>query len=363
MTKYKNILLVTDSLGAGGAQNQLTLLAVGLQSRGYRVIVFTYFSHDFFKYRLSEAHVRHIYIRKKSNSGVEVVSALRSAIKREKIEAVISYLDTPNFYAAIASRGLSRLIFIASHRSMTILSKLGVMEKWRKRWVNRVADQIVCNSYHENLTWASVTTEPNKITTIYNGIDASEILRKRDYTFRGKILLVGKLRPMKNVDVVMRMLDKYPNISYTFDWYGGTHFETSRQRAYAQQIMTRSESLVFRGKWNWKGETPQIKSIYNEYDLLLHPSLVEGLPNVICEAMLAGLPVIASNILDHPRLLGDDTDLLHDPNDHDELYEKISALLDLTDDAREEIGNKLRITATDKLSIDRMIDEYEQLIN
>ena len=45
---------------------------------------------------------------------------------------------------------------------------------------------------------------------------------------------------------------------------------------------------------------------YKDADALIAVSLYEGLPVVICEAMLSGCFVIASDVCDHPRLIGEE---------------------------------------------------------
>jgi len=40
-----------------------------------------------------------------------------------------------------------------------------------------------------------------------------------------------------------------------------------------------------------------------EHDAFVHPSFYEGMPNVVCEALAAGLPVLVSDVCDHPLLV------------------------------------------------------------
>ena len=50
-------------------------------------------------------------------------------------------------------------------------------------------------------------------------------------------------------------------------------------------------------------EKKDVSSYYKSYDYLIHPSIYEGLPNVICEALLDGMPVLASNVCDNGLLV------------------------------------------------------------
>ena len=55
---------------------------------------------------------------------------------------------------------------------------------------------------------------------------------------------------------------------------------------------------------HFKGEVQDICRIYHSADALVSVSFYEGLPNVICEAMMCGTLVLASNIGDHTKILG-----------------------------------------------------------
>ena len=85
----------------------------------------------------------------------------------------------------------------------------------------------------------------------------------------------------------------------------------------AEQVDELIESLPKCGKnWRWLGEESDIPGLLREHHALIHPSLYEGLPNVVCEALAAGMPVLVSNVCDHPLLVADgERGFLFDPAD------------------------------------------------
>ena len=94
-------------------------------------------------------------------------------------------------------------------------------------------------------------------------------------------------------------------------------------------------------------------------DMLVPPSLYEGMPNVVFEAMAAGIPVIASNIKAHNRwLTHKKTGLLFCPNDYQELTDNIKQILN-----EPETTKKKRLAAARgiviKLSLTKMAKAYE----
>ena len=84
------------------------------------------------------------------------------------------------------------------------------------------------------------------------------------------------------------------------DAYGGAH---SEDWAAAAQEEMRSNP-----RYRWHGEIPhaELRRVYSRSHLLVLPSLMEGGANVISEAVMAGLPVIASDIAGSVGLLGAD---------------------------------------------------------
>ena len=61
-------------------------------------------------------------------------------------------------------------------------------------------------------------------------------------------------------------------------------------------------------------------------DVYLHPSLAEGLPRAVIEAMSRGCPVVASNVGGTPELLP--AEVLHDPGDVDRLSDLLRLATD-----------------------------------
>ncbi|RMG45574.1 MAG: glycosyltransferase [Candidatus Dadabacteria bacterium] len=66
------------------------------------------------------------------------------------------------------------------------------------------------------------------------------------------------------------------------------------------------------------GWCDNLEPIWNKTSLLVHPSLHEGVPNIIMEALGRGVPVIASDIPEHRELLEED-ELLFALDDPDSL--------------------------------------------
>src|SRR5690606_7684473 len=116
------ILCFIDSLGSGGAQNQMVNLVLGLSKLGYKIDLVTFYNIDFFEKRLKhDSNIKRINIEKKNKLGINVIIGLMKLLNYNNYEFAISYLNTPNFYLSIAKLFCKNknTVFITSERNTT----------------------------------------------------------------------------------------------------------------------------------------------------------------------------------------------------------------------------------------------------
>ncbi|MDX5332758.1 MAG: TIGR04348 family glycosyltransferase [Gammaproteobacteria bacterium] len=165
-----------------------------------------------------------------------------------------------------------------------------------------------------------------------------------------RVCFAGHLREEKDpLRPALAVRDLPPDSRIRVDAYGGAH--TPDWAAAAREEMQRNP------RYRWHGEIPhaELRRVYARSHLLVLPSIMEGGANVISEAVMAGLPVIASDIDGSVGLLGDDypgyypvknadalRDLLlraeSDPGFYAELEAACSARRDLFMPEREQAG-------------------------
>ena len=364
----KNILLVIDCLGPGGAQNQLSLLALGLQDRGYNVMVFTYFDLNFFKYKLDDKAIPVIHIPKKGKLGWNVISRLTKIIDEKNIDSIISYLHTPNLYATIArSRAKRNPKLIISYRSHTIFKDLGKLTLIARKYVNTKADHIVANSYHERDKWIAKFPElRGKFSTIYNCVDFNKYYRKSNINRSNDFLVVGTVSPAKNgllvVDAMKILKTKIQDLRLS--WVGKRLYNIPKRKVYVLRIERMLEKYGLQSNWIWKDATRDLQNEYHSHKVLILASTVEGLPNVVCEALMCGLPVIISNVLDHALMVREGVNgFLFDPNSADELAIAMLKFDNLTDEERLKMSDESHRIGKELFSVERMINKYIEVIN
>ncbi|MBT0812920.1 glycosyltransferase [Litoribacter ruber] len=336
------ILCVIDSLGSGGAQRQMVELAIGFKKKGNEVSFLIYHAINFFESDLCKYNIP-VQIVNESKYIVRF-SKLRRAIRQEKPDAVLSFLEGPNLICEMAGLPSKNWKLVVGERSANprILNSL----KGRIfRWFHFFADKIVSNS-HENLRMvkkANPLLATKNIHVIYNIIDRtkwnpfSNVNRNALEEDRFHLIVVGSLRevknPLKMIEAIY-LLSEQEKRRLTVDWYGSVHSQDYRDSV--KELISKydlEEIINFH---------PPVKDIHIKIaasDALGLFSILEGLPNTICEAMMMGKPVIASSVSDIPILLNNQREFLFNPNDVVDIKEKISYLLSLSSEEIFSIGN------------------------
>jgi glycosyltransferase involved in cell wall biosynthesis len=189
----------------------------------------------------------------------------------------------------------------------------GYQVSWRRRaafgFVVRRADSVVTLSDDERrFTRACVPSSRHRLETIANGYRAdvfSAAPRAADprpgtpeRPFR--LLFVGQLIPMKGVDVLLQALSTLgPRMPWELRLvYQNSSLEPSyRALAARLGIADRVEFLGLKS-------AAELAELYNAADLFVLPSHGEALPAVITEALMCGLPVVATRVGGIPDQVG-----------------------------------------------------------
>jgi glycosyltransferase involved in cell wall biosynthesis len=165
------------------------------------------------------------------------------------------------------------------------------------------------------------------------------------------LLAVGSLVPRKGHAVLIEALSTIGAGSWMLAIAGGG---AERERLEALAV---SKGLSAHVKI--LGHREDVPDLLAATDVFVMPSLWEGLPLALLEAMLAGKPVIASRTSGIPEAVDDGVDgVLTTPGDVGELAAALRAVLsDPT--RRATLGAAARARATASFTLDAMADGYE----
>ena len=365
------ILCIIDSLGSGGAQMQMTYLVRGLKARGHAVELFLYHpGQDHFRQEVEDAGVP---IHKVLHDGQKGFSWLTLWQLRRRIakgfDAIISFQMAANLYSVLA-RFISPLVRLIVCERTSYIDRLSIARQVAQKLTWLFSDFIVPNSETEGRHIRGLYGLSKKVFVIWNGYEIKKLpvqSKRREVPSLDRLLIIGRISYEKNGLRILQGLDMFlarhgwmPEVY----WAGRRDDDpTSRDmQRKMDQFLTNNPEIS--RHWSWLGEVIDVQNLYIKSDALILPSLFEGLPNVVCEAMIAGCPVIASNVHDHPLLLGEDEErgLLCDPYSPESICEAIGRMSAMSIQERSEITQRARVFAEKYLDLDRMVKSYERLL-
>ncbi|MEC4677653.1 MAG: glycosyltransferase [Nitrospirota bacterium] len=131
-----------------------------------------------------------------------------------------------------------------------------------------------------------------RVVFIRNGVDLSSVQEIRKDTSICRLLFVGSLIPRKGVRYLIESLSTLICIERNFSLT--IVGEGAEKKRLKQQV----DQSALNDFVSFVGSVPpdQIVNYLSKSDCLVLPSLWEGTPNVVLEAMAAGLPVVASDL-------------------------------------------------------------------
>lgn len=363
------IALLIDHLGCGGAQRQLVLLARLLQRSGLDVSVVTYYPQDFFLAELEESGIpRHVV---NSKTRVGRIVCIRKHLRNAAPDIVISFLDTPNLLAEFSTLPVRSHRLIVSERSYDVAGR--TIKCLLRLQMHRLADAVITNSHaqkdfiHEHAPFLASRTH-----VITNCVDLNKFAPTPSSANRDgdNLLLLGNFAWYKNPVnfglAIRQVMTVLGNRKLNVRWYGDNFFSegmpTARSSEYLR-LRAILEDAGLRDRVELHPPTSDVLRQFRWATAVCVPSIIEGFPNVIGEAMACGLPVIASRTGDNPRLVCNSVNgYLFDPHSPQDMATAIHQFLDQPANGKQQMGEASRKRAVDILSPATFAERYLMLI-
>jgi len=170
----------------------------------------------------------------------------------------------------------------------------------RFRWSIRTADGAHAYSRDVwNLLQLKYNLDADRVAYIANGVEARFFVA-REYRTDGpiRLLYAGTWLDQRGIfylrDALRNLAVKLPGMTMTFAGCGVPEAEITGffQAELARRILVRPVVAA-----------EGMQELYAEHDVLLFPSLMEGLPSVLLEAMAGGMPVITTETCGMPDVV------------------------------------------------------------
>ena len=397
MPKIKVIHFVND-MGRGGLEQVVMMLVQSLNPEKFAVEVWC-MSDDFHEVadqlKAEGKTVRVLGIRSYYNPWN--ILKLAALIKRHKPDIIHSHIYFASTISRIAAK-LAGVPVVITHMHNVYLH-FKKRNLWIDRFLSRVSDRIICCSRAvQDFVVQNERIHPDKTMVIHNGIDMDRF----DTPFDGKklrqslniqeedfvIIMVASLMEKKGhkylFDALSKLIKDDLSIKCLVVGYG-TPEEEAAVRGHAKQFnlielpsnkqnSKSPDSIdndsgrfgVGKEKLNnhhvmFLGLREDVPDLLRISHLFVLPSLTEGLPLCIMEAMAVGLPVVATDVGGVKEVLEHNvTGVMVEPKNSEALYAAMKRLKDKPDLAKQLGSNALRVSRA-KFSSQEMVKNIERV--
>lgn len=319
------VCFIAGNLALGGAERQLFYIVQALHRSGSRPSVLCLTDGDYWAQQIGKMGIPVVSVGQARSKLRRLGRILRCAggLRPDIVQSQHFYT---NLYAVAAARavGARDVGAVRNDARSEVLANGNMIGKLSLR-----APRVLAANSRAGLENAvALGTTRDKLHLLPNAIDtdlfspADPCRRPTDDAVR--ILLVG-IRPEKRVD---RFLAIFARVrSATRQRVRAIIIGDGCERAFleqrARELGLTSDDVEFRG---WVVVTAEA---YRNADVLVLTSDNEGTPNVVMEAMSAGLPVVATRVGGVADLVHhDETGFLADPTDEDAMVAALVALVE-----------------------------------
>ncbi len=354
-----NVLCFIDSLGCGGAQRQMVVLAATMSEMGHQVAVLTYHPDGSFAPLLEERGISWRTIPPYPMA--KRLWRLRREFRGFHGDAILAFLEGPSFYAEVLGGRSRRWGLVVSERLVVALRGRARL----LRLGHFLADSVISNSHTMERAIADAWTglQP-KSRAIYNVVDLNRFSLAPEAQLaesgRLRVVTMAHYSERKNVAGVIAGLIQacHRGVELEFDWFGANSNIALCQQARGAVREAGLESVL-----RLNGQTSDPAAACQAADAMILASFAEGLPNAVCEAMACGLPVIMSDVCDARYLVEEGVNgFLFDPHQPSELADRIGRFAALAPAQRAAMGQASRRKAEELFDRHRNTQQYLELL-
>ena len=294
---------------------------------------------------------------------------LSKIIKNENIKIVHAHDNTASLISYLVKKIFRNDIKIVSHihNCYPFLKGNGF---------NKKIDKYIRNKYDFNITCGKTVTDFYKENTDYfnedknltlsnamdikyiTNIDKSDIekvIKKYKIPSNKKILgFIGRLDEQKGIIPFINELSKHKD-----EFYDSVILLVG-SGSQEEEIKDLINKLNLEDLFILTGFQENIKSFYPIIDVFFLPSLYEGLPMVLLEAMAFKKPVVSMNVGSISEVINKDTGILVNSGDYDRFINELIVIKN-SNDLSIELGEKSYIFVEDKFNINSYVNKIEDL--
>jgi glycosyltransferase involved in cell wall biosynthesis len=364
-----NVLYVIDQLSAlgGGERAMIRMIRAHSPRFNPQVLTFREDIHPEAKQQLAvPIHVIPL-VQTGSIEGLRAALSIRALILSERIHIVHTFFETSDLFAGFVAKLAGVKVLISSRRDMGILRSR--KHQIAYRIVGRLCSKVLTVSEAvRKQVLGKDRLDPERVTTLYTGIhfphpqsiESIPDVRRRIGIPHGVpiVLTVAHILPWKRhadfLRMAARLHEKFLEAQFVVAG-------SANDRALFMELLSLRESLGLRDHVHFLGEVDFVNSLYRAASVFCLLSESEGLPNVVLEAMAAGVPVVATNAGGTTEVVVDgQTGYLTEVGCPEEAAERVDQLL-RSPELRRNMSMVARTRVESLFSIERMMSTLERI--
>lgn len=265
----------------------------------------------------------------KGQFDLKLVSLLREYIKNNKVDIIHCHGYKSNFYGLLSAK--NKPLVSTNHNWLTHHWRLKIYCFFDGLWM-RYFDRIVAVSDEIKKDMLRYRIPEKKIMVIDNGIDVGRFNReiateniKKEFGLNGNIKVIGTIGSLKVEKGHTYLLKVAKEVIKSIK---DVRFFIVGDGPLRKRLEDEAKDLGIKGNIIFTGLRNDVPELLSIMDIFVLPSIKEGLPIVLLEAMASKKPVIATKVGAVPKVIEDNKDgILVAPGNINELKEAMIFLL------------------------------------
>jgi glycosyltransferase involved in cell wall biosynthesis len=351
------IAIICKTFLKGGSEKQALILTKLLVDKGIDVILINWYGEKVDQRNLKYIADNSFRYFPMSGSYLKKLKKLQRIIRLEETSIIISYLTLSNFVSGVSKILNRNVVTIGGIRNERLPYYKFLFEKLIHNYLN---DATVFNNYSAKAKFERRGFNPEKVYVIQNAIE-SKNSQPNSKISNGEIniVTVGRFVKQKDYETALASFssligrNKDREFKYYIVGYGPLE----------SKIRTLAEQLKIENKIKFFINPPDVYGILRSSNIFLSTSLFEGVSNSIMEALVAGLPIIATDVGDNSYLVKNGYNGYLVPcKDVNTIVDKLEYLSG-SEEVRNEFGkNSIRVVETE-FSKMKLLNSYLSLFS
>ncbi len=354
------VVHLNTSSGWGGGEEQLLQLMRGLRERDVNSVLLARSGSELFQRVLREPLLSAEPSDVGSRHNPLTIRRLRKTLRH--LEADLLHLHDGHAAAMglLAARGLPGLRVVVHRRTSSRMRRNPVS---RSRYRSDRIDAYIAVSEAARASLREIGVPSERIHVVPSGIDVQALVcrterneSRRELGVNGQPLIgtVGALEPKKDLSTFVGAAEilarTHPELRFLIVGGGGERAALERQAL----------SAGLEGCLHFTGKVPDACRTIAAMDVFVFPSLHEGSPGVVKEAMALGVPVVAADAPGTVEVVSEDTGILVPRGQPAHFADAIRGVLDRPEQSTEMARRALRRLES-QYSIDDTVDRTVQV--